>query len=103
MEKVLDLFEKEHVIENVREVAPYLEQCLDQIKDRHDCIVERRGAGLMQGLVFDRPVSGIIGRALEEGLILINAGENIIRFVPPLIITRKHVDEMMDILEDCFD
>lgn len=103
VEKVLDLFEKEHVIENVREVAPYLEQCLDQLKDRHDCIVERRGAGLMQGLVFDRPVSGIIGRALEEGLILINAGENIIRFVPPLIITRKHVDEMMDILEDCFD
>ena len=55
----------------------------------------------MQGLVFDRPVGEVIQRALEEGLILINAGTNIIRFVPPLIISRKHVDEMIDILDDC--
>lgn len=101
VDKVLDLFEENHIIDNVREVAPYLEQCLDQMKDRHQCILERRGAGLMQGLVFDRPVGEVIQRALEEGLILINAGTNIIRFVPPLIISRKHVDEMIDILDDC--
>lgn len=103
VEKVLDLFEENHIIEHVREVTPYLEQCLDGLKDRHSCILERRGAGLMQGLVFDRPVGDIINRALEEGLILINAGANIIRFVPPLIISRKHIDEMMDILEDCIE
>ena len=57
----------------------------------------------MQGLVFDRPVGGIISRALEEGLILINAGANIIRFVPPLVIDRRHIDEMIDMLEDCID
>ena len=101
VEKVLDLFEENHIIDNVREVAPYLEQRLDQLKENHGCIIERRGAGLMQGLVFDRPVNEIINRALEEGLILINAGPNIIRFLPSLVITRKHVDEMMDILEDC--
>ena len=103
VEKVLDLFEENHIIDHVREVAPYLEQCLDQLKDRHGCIVERRGAGLMQGLVFDRPVGPVINKALEEGLILINAGTDIIRFVPPLIISRRHIDEMIDILDDCID
>lgn len=99
VEKVLDLFEKNHIIENVREVAPYLEKRLDDLKERHGCITERRGAGLMQGLVFDRPVGEIINRALKNGLILINAGTNIIRFVPPLIITKENVDEMISVLE----
>ncbi len=103
VEKVLDLFEENHIIDHVREVAPYLEQCLDQLKDRHGCIVERRGAGLMQGLVLDRSVGPVINKALEEGLILINAGTDIIRFVPPLIISRRHIDEMIDILDDCID
>lgn len=99
VEKVLDLFEENHIIENVREVAPYLEMRLEELKDKYGCIVERRGTGLMQGLVFDRPVGETISRALENGLILINAGTNIIRFVPPLIITKENVDEMISILE----
>ena len=98
-EKVLDLFEKGHIIEHVREVAPYLEQRLEELRDRYPCITERRGTGLMQGLVFDRPVRDIIASAMDKGLILINAGANIIRFVPPLIITRENVDEMISVLE----
>ncbi len=101
VEKVLDLFEKDHIIENVREVAPYLEQRLEELKGKHDCITELRGAGLMRGLVFDRPVRDIIDRAMEKGLILINAGAEIIRFVPPLVITREHVDEMIAVLDTC--
>lgn len=99
VEKVLDLFEEEHIIENVNQVAPYLEKRLDELKEKYSCIQERRGSGLMQGLVFDKPVGEIISRALENGLILINAGTNIIRFVPPLIIARENVDEMISILE----
>lgn len=99
VEKVLDLFERDHIIENVRETAPYLEKRLDEVKEKFGCITERRGAGLMQGLVFDRPVGEIISRALDNGLILINAGTNIIRFVPPLIITKENIDEMILILE----
>ena len=57
----------------------------------------------MQGLVFSVPVGDIIARALEKGLILINAGTNIIRFVPPLVITREHVDEMLAVLTECLD
>lgn len=101
VEKVLDLFEKGHIIDNVREVGPYLEKRLDELKDRYGFILERRGLGLMQGLVFDRPVREIIDRALERGLILINAGTQIIRFVPPLVITKENVDEMISILDTC--
>ena len=97
--KVLDLFEENHIIEHVNEVAPYLEEKLDALVEKYDFIETRRGAGLMQGLVFDRPVGDIIQRALENGLVLINAGSNIIRFVPPLIITKADVDAMAEKLE----
>lgn len=101
VEKVLDLFEKDHIIEHVREVSPYFEQCLQELADKYDCITERRGVGFMQGLVFDRPVGEIINKALENGLLLINAGPNIIRFVPSLIITKENIDEMIAILDKC--
>jgi len=96
--KVFDLFEKYNILGNVREVAPYLEERLEEVRAKYDFITERRGTGLMQGLVFDRPVAPVINKAIENGLILINAGANIIRFVPPLIITGKNVDDMIEIL-----
>ena len=99
--KVLDLFNNDNIIENVNKVAPYLEKKLDELKDRYDFIVDRRGSGFMQGLVFNRPVADVINMALENGLILINAGAEIIRFVPSLVITKENVDEMIDILDSC--
>lgn len=101
--KVLDLFEKNHIIEHVAEVSGYLEEKLDALVSKYEKIRARRGIGLMQGLVFDEPVGPVIASALEEGLILINAGPDIIRFVPPLIIGRKEVDEMAEILERCLN
>ena len=99
--KVFDLYEQNHVLEHVREVAPYLEKRLEEFVAKYECIIERRGVGLMQGLLFDRPVAEIINKALEKGLLLINAGTHIIRFVPPLIITKENVDDMIDILDEC--
>ncbi len=97
--KVLDLFEENRITDHVREVAPYLERKLEELAGKYDFIEGRRGLGLMQGLVFHKPVGELIVRALENGLILINAGTNIIRFVPPLIITREDVDTMAERLE----
>lgn len=102
IDKVLDLFEENHIIENVGEVAPYLEKRLDELVEKYPQIQTRRGVGLMQGLVFTEPVAPYINKALENGLILINAGANIIRFVPSLVITRENVDEMIGILEKSF-
>ncbi len=97
--KVLELFEKENVLANVREVGMYLEEQLDALVAEYDCIETRRGIGLLQGLVFKEPVGDIIKKAMEKGLVLINAGSNIIRFVPPLIISKQNVDEMISILK----
>ncbi len=99
--KVLDLFEENHIIENVNAVAPYLEEKLDALAEKYDFIEERRGTGLMQGLVCKGPVGDTINKAMENGLILISAGANIIRLVPPLVITKENVDEMTAILETC--
>lgn len=99
--KVMELFEKENVLENVRTVGTYLEEKLEELTNEYDIFECHRGVGLMQGLVCKEPVGPIINKALEEGLILINAGTNIIRFVPPLIITKDDVDEMITILKRC--
>lgn len=99
--KVFELFEKQNVLENVREVSAYLEEKLDEVATGCEDIETRRGSGLMQGLVFKKPVGDIITKALDCGLILINAGTNIIRFVPPLVINKNHVDEMIAILKTC--
>lgn len=99
--KVIDLFEEEKILDKVRDVAPYLEERLNILADKYDFIQCQRGKGLMRGLVFDRPVGPVITKAIEKGLILINAGSNIIRFVPPLIITKHDVDDMIVILDEC--
>lgn len=99
--KVIELFEKENVLSNVNRTGAYLVSRLDELAAEFACVRERRGVGLLQGLVFDRPVGDIIKRAMDKGLVLINAGTDIIRFVPPLIIKEEHVDEMTAILRTC--
>ncbi len=101
--KVLDLFEEQKVLENVREIGPYLAEKLEELTCKHDCIETHRGVGLMQGLVFRKPVGEIIHKALHQGLILINAGTHIIRFVPALVIGRTDVDTMIEILDGCIE
>lgn len=98
--KMLDLFAENDIIGHVREIAPYLEKRLDEIVESFDGVLERRGIGLMQGLVCREPVGCVIDRCLEKGLVLINAGSNILRFVPPLVIEKEHVDEMAEILRE---
>lgn len=96
---VFDLFEKHKILDNVHEVAPYLEQKLDELVAKYDFLTTRRGMGLMQGLVCTLPVGQVSAKALEQGLIIITAGADVIRMVPPLVIEKKHVDEMIEKLE----
>lgn len=100
---VLDLFKENHIIDNVQKTGAYLEERLNELADKYDVIETRRGIGMMQGLVFKVPVGPVINKALEKGLILINAGTDIIRFVPPLVITKEDVDQMIGILTQSID
>ena len=98
--KVLDLFEEKKITEHVQEVGAYLWEKLEQLVDKHDCIVAHRGKGLIQGLEFNGPVAPVVKKALlDNKLVLISAGSQIIRFVPPLVITKENVDEMIERLE----
>ena len=66
-----------------------------RLAGKYSCITAHRGVGLIQGLVFSVPVGDVIAAAQKEGLILISASGNVIRFVPPLVIEKSHVDEMV--------
>lgn len=101
--KVFDLFEEEHLVEHVREITPYFEKKLDELVEKYEFLTARRGKGLMQGIVVEgRPVGDLIKKAMENGLILISAGSNVLRFVPPLVITKEHIDEMIEKLQKSF-
>ena len=101
--KVFDLFEKNDIIGHVNEVAPYLMEKLEQFAAKHSCVKAVRGLGLMCGMQFEDelPVGKVVAAARDNGLIVISAGLNTLRFVPPLIITEQDVDNMIDILERC--
>lgn len=93
--EVFDLFEKNKILENVQQVGAYLYEKLEQVKDLCAHIVDHRGLGLIQGLEFDEPVGKYIGQLLDDGVITFSAGTNVIRFIPPLVITKADVDEMI--------
>lgn len=97
---VFNLFEKNNLLENVVEAGAYLYKRLDEIKVMCPSITDHRGIGFMQGLEYDHPVSGIIQKLLDAGLIVFSAGPNVIRFLPPLIATMKDVDDMINILKE---
>lgn len=100
---VFDLFEQEKIVEHVRKISPYLEEKLDALVEKYDFLELRRGKGLMQGLVVKgRPVGEIVTRAIGHGLLVISAGTDVIRMVPPLVITEADVDEMIEKLEKSF-
>nr|WP_330393072.1 aspartate aminotransferase family protein [Anaerostipes sp. 992a] len=100
--KVFDLFEKLNLVDHVNEIGAYLSEKLDELTVKYDCIKEHRGIGLMHGLECEMPVAPVITKAMDKGLIIINAGANILRFVPPLVIEKEHVDEMIQILDEVF-
>ncbi len=97
--KVLEIFEKEQIVEHVKKVGKYLSRRLEELADKKDCVTGRRGTGLMQGLAVTKPFAQINQRALEEGLLIIPAEGNVVRLLPPLIIEEKHVDEMIQKLD----
>ena len=96
---VLEIFEEEQIVAHVQEISTYLEEKLNSLVENNEFVETRRGKGLMQGLVLKKPVGEVIKKAMEQGLIVISAGGNVLRLVPPLTITESHVNEMIEKLE----
>lgn len=98
--EVFDIFKDEKIVEHSNEVGHYLWDSLEELKTNNECIIDHRGVGLIQGLEFKDNPSEIVKKALSKGLVLIAAGNNTIRFVPPLIVKNAHIDDMIGIISD---
>ena len=104
VDEVLKIYEKEDICGHVKALTPYLEEKLDGLAGKYSAIKERRGRGFMQGLELDPsvPVGDVIHQAQEKGLLLLSAGSNVLRLLPPLVIEKGHIDEMAGILDEIF-
>lgn len=101
--KVFEIFEKDGILDHVNEIAPYLKDKLNSLKDKFpDKIKDVRGKGLMMGMELYGPAGDVVSKLLKKGVILISAGTNIIRFVPPLVVEKEHIDVMCEKLEEVF-
>lgn len=87
------------LLDNVKANGKYLTEKLNELKAKHDCIVDVRGIGFMQGMELNKPVAPVIAAAIDNGLLLVNAGSSIIRFVPSLIAAKEDIDKAMEILD----
>lgn len=99
---VFDIYEEKNLLSHVKEISEYLEEKLDKLVKNYDFVTARRGKGLMQGLVVTIKPADICKKALENGLVIISAGSDVLRIVPPLVIEKEHVDEMICKLEQTF-
>ena len=107
--KTIELLERE-LVSNSAEVGKYLEDGLRKLMSKHDCIGDVRGLGMMIGVEFvEGGVSMIPAAELRDrvelecykrGLIILGAGTNTIRWSPPLILEREHVDVALEIFDD---
>ena len=97
--KTVEIFEREEIVSHVRETGAYLTERLGKLAAETDEILDCRGIGLIQGMKMKRPVGEIIHAALEKGLLVISARDNVLRLMPPLIIEKEHIDEMIEKLK----
>ncbi|SDB15992.1 aspartate aminotransferase family protein [Eubacterium oxidoreducens] len=93
--KVMDIMQRDHLPEHAAKVGEYLYEKLEQLMEEEECITAHRGIGLIQGVECSLPVGKVCAEALKQGVLIISAGSNVLRFVPPLVIEEKHVDEMI--------
>lgn len=94
--KTLEIYENQKLAAHVKEVGDYMEEQLKKLVEDYDCVVEQRGLGLIRGIKLSGPVGEVVKKAMEEGLLIISARSDVIRLVPPLVIEKEHVDEMIE-------
>lgn len=97
--KTVEIFEREKLTEHVKEMGRYLTAQLEALKETCDMILEVRGTGLIQGIRLKKPVGETVQAAIKEGLLVISARSDVIRLVPPLVIEKEHIDEMIEKLK----
>ncbi len=96
---VIEAIEEEGLIAKTVEMGQYTQQKLEALKDKHSVIDHVRGAGLMIGLQLTVPGAGIVSECLERGLRINCTHDTVIRFMPPMIVTKEQIDQAVDIFD----
>ncbi len=99
---MFDIFENDNILDHVQQITPYFENKLDRLVFDYTCVSMRREKGTITRASGrnDGTYRKVSFRSLERGLLVNTAGDNVLRFLPPLIITRKHIDEMYEIMKE---
>lgn len=100
---VIEEIANDSFLENVSQMSSYFISKLNTFKEKYSFIKDVRGIGLMLGIELDIPPKDVVNAAFKEGLLILSAGANVIRFVPPLIIDKKVADEGFIILNKVFE
>lgn len=100
---VLDKVSQPEFLQHVKEMGIYMEEVLEELVKTYDFVKERRGLGLMQGIELELPIHRVVQKAFEKQLLLTSAGKNVLRFVPPLIVNKNHIDDMISRIKEVFE
>ena len=100
---VIDVIESEGLLENATKIGALLKEKLESFVDQYDQILEVRGKGLMLGLVTEGSASSLVEALRAQGLLVLTAGEHVVRFLPPLNVTEDDVNEAIDMVSDALD
>jgi acetylornithine aminotransferase len=90
------------VLDRVKPMGDYLANALTECKARHHVVRDVRGIGLLQGMELDIDAKTVVAEALSRGVLINAAGERVLRFVPPLVITTQEIDQLIDTLNAIF-
>ena len=99
---VFETFDRDKILDNVKEMGAYLRGKLEKLAEKYDFVKEVRGRGLMLGIVLDFPAKDILPVLREKGLIALSAGEVVLRLLPPLIVKREDCDKAVRIIGAAF-
>ncbi len=102
-QKVLDILVNDDILDHCRKMESYFKTCLEALKEKHDGILDVRGLGLLVGIKLDRPGGDYVKKCMEKGFLINCVQDTILRFAPPLIISEKEIDALMQCLDQVLE
>ena len=101
---VIDTIKKENLLQHIQDTGEYFREQLAKLAARHDCIVDVRGIGLMLGVELNSAelAKQVTAQLMERRIIINRTSETVLRFLPPFILERKHIDTAIKALDEIF-
>ena len=100
---VIEVIESENLLDNCVKVGAILKEKLEEFVDQYDQLLEVRGMGLMLGLVTEGSAKDIVEALKAQGLLVLTAGEHVVRFLPPLTLSEDDLEDVFDMISDALD